>query len=76
MTINKDFLSLSKDDFDKTISAIANLSMVIAPLLIKINKDGKGLEDAAEFTIDLLIAADALTEIKMQVHGEEREQNG
>ena len=45
------------------------LSMVIAPLLIKINKDGKGLEDAAEFTIDLLIAADALTEIKMQVHG-------
>lgn len=69
MINNKDFLTLTESDFDKTILGISALSAIVAPFLLKMNHDGKGLKDVAEFTLDLQIAADALREIKTQVYG-------
>jgi hypothetical protein len=67
--INQDFAGLTPEEYDKTIAGLSGLSLIVAPLLLNNNYEGRGIEDAAEFTLDLTIAADALTELKQQVHG-------
>ena len=68
--INKDFESLTETEFDKTIAGLSQLSVVIVPFLLKNSFEGtSGVEVAAEFILDLQIAADALKEIKQQVCG-------
>lgn len=68
---NKDFAGLTPEEFDKTIEGLQGLTHVVAPLILNKNFEGKGIEDAAEFTLDLQIAADALFEIKQQIYGVE-----
>lgn len=65
--INKDFESLTPEEFDKTIAGLSGLSLIVAPLILQ-NKLG-GVEAAAEFSLDLQIAVDAVEEIKQQIHG-------
>lgn len=69
--INKDFAELSMEDFDETINGLSALSNIIAPIILK-NQEG-GIEAAAEFTLDVTIAVDALKEIKQQIYGVEEE---
>jgi hypothetical protein len=68
--INKDFAELTKDDFDEVISNLVRLSILVIPLLLQANANSRGLEDVAQFACDLQVAADAVEEIKNQIHGE------
>lgn len=68
--INKDFESLTPEEFDETIAGLSGLSLVVAPLVLK-NKLG-GIEAAVKFSLDLQIAADAVREIKQQIYGREQ----
>lgn len=71
--INKDFASLTPEEFDKTIAGLSSLSVVIVPFLLKNSFEGaSGVEVAAEFNLDLQIAADAVEEIKQQIYGVEQ----
>lgn len=69
--INKDFAGLTPEEFDKTIEGLSGLAPIIVPFLLKHNFEGLGIEDAAEFNLDLQIATDAVIEIKQQVYGVE-----
>ena len=71
--VNDNFLSLTAAEFDKTIVGLSGLSLILAPILIQNNLDGRGAEDAAEISLDLQIGADAVTEIKQQIFGREVE---
>lgn len=70
--INKNFAGLTPEDFDKTIAGLSGLSLIVAPFILQ-NKLG-GVEAAAEFNLDLQIAADAVKEIKEQLFGVEPEE--
>lgn len=70
--INKDFESLTPEEFDKTIAGLSSLSVIIVPIILQ--QQPGGLDAAAEASIDLQIAADAVSEIKEQLHGKDKNQ--
>lgn len=72
--INKNFAELTPEDFDKTIAGLSGLTLIIAPFILQ-NKLG-GIDAAAQFNLDLQIAADAVKEIKQQVYGKEGANDG
>lgn len=67
--INKDFYGLTPEEYDKTIAGLSFLSLIVAPFIMQ-SKQG-GIEQAAEFSLDMQIAADAVKELKQQIHGAE-----
>lgn len=67
--INENFKGLTSEEFDKTIAGLSGLVNIIVPFLLNKNFEGVGIEDAAEFSLTLQIAADAVTEIKQQIYG-------
>ena len=69
--INRDFLGLTQDEFDKTIAGLSGLALIVVPFITQNNIGGRGISDAAEFSLDLQIAADAVKEIKQQIFGRE-----
>ena len=67
--VHKSFAELTPEEFDKTIAGLSGLVPLIAPLITQGNFEGKGIEDTAEFTVDLYIAVDAVEELKRQIYG-------
>lgn len=67
--INKDFESLELEDFKRTASGLMQLSLLVAPIIMKNDFEGRGIEDAAQFALDLQIGSDAITEIMEQIYG-------
>jgi len=62
----KKFRSLTPDEFNKTIAGLSGLALMVAPIILK---QGGTTDQAAEATLDLMIAVDAITEIKKQIYG-------